>query len=400
MSRYYLFYIIFSLLVFYFGPVNYTLINPIITLLFIIVAYGALFLGLYIGFNFIKCSNLKHEKVYINNRIFSILILILISINTINIVDVFSSIGFESIYNISLGELYYSNANSEKEGGIITQLLTVTYPVVMYIIAYSCSYFKNLNFYNKFAFFLFIVLSVSQYVLKGTNFGVFLILIPIIVNIYIKQEYNNIFSVKNLLFLSFVIYFISVISSRLSYYEVPYSVGALIIDRDHVIFDILPKNLAIGVTSALSYVSQGYYGLSLAFDYPFDSTLGLGSGYFVISKLGVIIDPDIFIKTYQAKMDSIWSSRIQWHTIFVWIANDVSFYFTPFIMFILGIISGVVYKSVRKNNDLLSKSLFSILTIILIFLPANNIVSGNPLVFMSFWVLLILWLFRMVVKNE
>ena len=394
MFKYYFCYIFFGVVIFYFGPIKYNIINPIVTFSYILIAYGFLFVGLYCGYKYTVLNKKISHRTDVNNKI-TYLMLLLILINFINVIDIYSSIGINSFQDATLGTLYYSNLNLDKESGIVTQLITLSYPLTMYLIAYSCAKITFMSLYQKIVFVIFIISMLIGYVLKGNNFGLFLVIIPVVINLILSGNFKfKIISFKNFLVLFFIIYFISNMSSRLDYGNIPYSMGSLVVDRDNIIFTMFPPSLAIGLTAAMTYISQGYYGLSLAFNYPFDSTLGLGGGYFLINKLGLIFDPDIFLRTYQAKMDLIWSSTIQWHTMFVWIANDVSFYVVPFILLFFGFFVGMLYKYSRNGIDILSNSLFSVCAIILIFIPANNIVSGNPLVFMSFWVLLCIWVIR------
>lgn len=392
----YLLYISLSVLLFYFGPLSYPMVNVEVTLMYILLCYGTLFSGMFFGSKFIHVSgkqgvNLNPKIIY---KFFSI---VSILFATFIIYKVSNGYIFDSLMKgvFDSGDAYYSNLQSEKESSVITQLMTFFSPLTILALTLGATLFKEFNLNERLLFILLITINVMSYIVKGTNFGVFLTLVPVIIAIILNSQNGKLFTKKTfsiyLLFSVFLIYFLLAMATRLNIDYIPTRLSGVLINKEFFLFKILPNSVSLSVSVASSYISQGYYGLSLAFNYPFDSTYGFGSGSFILSKFGNLVDPELWNNTYQYKMHDLWSSSIQWHTAFLWLANDVSLFGVFILLFIFGAFSAVVYKEAKINNSFLSKGLFSVITIILFFLPANNILGGNPFIFASFVSLSLLW---------
>ncbi len=393
-------YILLSVLLFYFGPIEYPMVNAEITFIYIILCYSFLFSGFIFGYKFIatasrvKLGISSLRIIFLFSAIISIYFALFIIIK-LSDGDILSSI---STGVLDSGSAYYLNLHREKVGGIVTQLMTLFSPLIILSLSLGVILFKNMNYFEKFILASLVVLNLISYAVKGTNFGMFLTLMPIIVvsALHFSSKRNFHFSRVSILgivlFVVFILYFLSAMSTRLNMDYIPESLFGISVNKDSILFILFPPGLSMAITAAMSYISQGYYGLSLAFDYPFDSTYGFGSGHFIMNKLGGFVSPDLWASTYQFKMDNIWDSSVQWHTAFVWLANDFSFFGVFPLLFIFGCFSAIVYKNAKIEGSTVSKALFSLVTIILIFLPANNILFGNPFVFTSFFSLFILWI--------
>ena len=70
-----------------------------------------------------------------------------------------------------------------------------------------------------------------------------------------------------------------------------FSTGEYYFDTNHIVFRVFGEKLGFGMASIFSgYLSQGYYGLSLCMQLPFEWTYGVGSSYAltsVLSKFGI-----------------------------------------------------------------------------------------------------------------
>lgn len=392
----YFIYILFSLFLFYFGPLSYPMVNVEVTLLYIILCYGSLFSGLLFGNKFISTTVKVNSRNNLNSLfiVFSIISIlfasyIISSLSKGGITDSLLTGMFRS------GDAYYSNLNLKKESSLITQFMTLLSPLTILSLTLGVVLFKYFSFYLKLLFFILIFVNLMSYIVKGTNFGVFLTFTPLIIASILHYKSKSFFSKKLILslmlFIFFLLYFVSAMATRLNIDYIPNSLSGIDVNKDFFLFSIFPNSLAVAITVASSYISQGYYGLSLAFSYPYTTTSGFGSGGFIIDKFGKFVDPDLWFYTYQAKMDHVWDSSVQWHTAFLWLANDVSLFGVFLLMFLFGIFAAVIYKDAKIENSILSKALFSIISIILIFLPANNILGGNPFIFTSFFSLSLVW---------
>lgn len=156
-------------------------------------------------------------------------------------------------------------------------------------------------------------------------------------------------------------------------------------------------SMLVGLTS---YVCQGYYGFSLALGEEFTSTYGLGHSDFILSIVDKQPDGKLVSRTYQAKITDRWSRSGNWHSFYSQISNDVSPYGVIFVMLVLGIILAATWRDAHEKNDVVAKCLLILLVIMFLYMPANNQVGNSYGTFFAFWELLILWLFSRIYKRK
>ncbi|OSP45540.1 O-antigen polymerase [Vibrio cholerae] len=398
----YVIYIFLGLVIYFFGPIEYADKNKVLTFIYILNCYLLLFLGFFIGSRSFRLNTKgwRHESPSkdkeLNIFIFSSVVTIFF--NSYVVYDLYQNILAVGLDKLDSGVVYYLNLNSEKESGIITILMTLFSPFSFISINIGVKLYHKLKVINKLILCFVVISALLSYLLKGTNFGIFIVVVNIFISSYIysmKFKYSKVKVLFIALFLlMFLFVFLHNLGSRLNIDYIPSTIAGVEINREHFIFTILPIQLSLPMSVAGSYISQGYYAVSLMFCYDFDSTLGFGSGYFLLDKFSSILGDDFFQNTYQYKMDEFWAYRTQWHTAFVWLSNDFGYYSVFALCFIFGILSAVVYKDAKINRGVVSTTLFSVISIILLFIPANNILMSNPFIFITFYSLLIIWLIR------
>jgi hypothetical protein len=148
--------------------------------------------------------------------------------------------------------------------------------------------------------------------------------------------------------------------------------------------------------SISAYVTQGYYGLALSLEEPFVWTYGVGNSriltWIVEKLLGLNINI-IYNRTYavRAAVDFGWQSEVHWHSIYPWLASDVSFWAVPVVVFIIGYLFGLSWLDSLAGNPY-AVVFFSLLLIVLYYFSANNqIAQASDTVFV-FWISLAAWL--------
>lgn len=142
----------------------------------------------------------------------------------------------------------------------------------------------------------------------------------------------------------------------------------------------------------VSYLVQGYYGLSLSLQQDFTSTYGVGSSIFLTRQVKDILGINLFSRTYQAKISPVWDENAQWHSFYSYIANDVGFLGVTIVCFILGAFLALVWYTFILQSNFWSYLLLPLLALLVIFIPANNQVFGFLESFSSFFFVLIIWL--------
>lgn len=396
-DRFFLFFLgynFFSIILFYFGPLKFPMVNVELTLIMLIVynfsfISGFVFSQLAIRTSprFRKFSLPKQKIIFILSAVIGLMVsFYYLSLPTIGILDSII-LGL-----INPGEAYSNNIELEKTSGFITQLITLLSPLSFACIPLGVLIYKDLNKILKIILVVSVLFQVAVFVSKGTNFGIFLTGLSVIVPLLLNENKRRMNKKIYLFIMIPILYFLFTLSSRLGVEYIPNSISGITIDKENIVFEIFPNFISFPLTLAQSYTSQGYYALSLAPNYPFESTLGFGGGGFIQDKGLLFFDESVVNNTYQKKMDHVWNSRVQWHTAYVWFANDISLFGVPILMFIIGVAYSSVLRSAKEENSVVAKILLPLYVLMLLFIPANNILFSNPIIFMSFWVLNILWI--------
>lgn len=398
MAKLYFTYLVFGVLVFFWGPVSYPLGKPFLFALYLIACYSSLFLGMHLAYRYF---NVKAKDIKLNQKDYIFKLVSLISVAVAATTLLSQGVSLDSLADAAInpGEAYYGKVGSVGQSSISTFIYTLHAPLFFIGLALGIQRFKQIGISGKLLFLLMLGTNLSFYIAQGTNFGIFYIAFSALV-IYIVCGHRypsyatKIGGRKKVVLFIIGLIGVSLFLRNLSHRIADFSPRYLLdmpVSVEGWVYSLLPAEVYVPLVYALTYISQGYYGLRLMFDYPFESTYGVGSGYFVIEKMGLYIDPLLFEKTYQSKMDAVWDSKVQWHTALTWIANDVSPYGVPFVLLVFGFVASLVYKSAKINNDTISLSLIPVIFISLVFMPANNILMGNPVMFFSFFSLVALW---------
>ncbi|MDD1792382.1 hypothetical protein LRP50_04485 [Enterovibrio sp. ZSDZ42] len=140
------------------------------------------------------------------------------------------------------------------------------------------------------------------------------------------------------------------------------------------------------------YISQGYKGMSISLDEPFDSTYGVGHSVFLQRVFEDYLGFDVRERTYQRKITDRWDENVYWHSAYSYFANDVSFYGVTFVMLALGFYFSKVVNAALFKGNFVAKLLLPLFALMFLYLPANNQVFGFLENMMSFWVLTLMLL--------
>lgn len=152
--------------------------------------------------------------------------------------------------------------------------------------------------------------------------------------------------------------------------------GLAYYDLNHPIFKIFGEQLGFGLSTILSsYLSSGYYGLSLCLQLPFVFCWGVGNSYalsvFANRFLGW---ENMYYHTYLYRMEETFGRNglRSWNTVFPWLASDLSYFGVIILFFIVGYFWSKAWDEILEYRNPLAILLFANLTMGLIFIPANN----------------------------
>ncbi|UJS24290.1 hypothetical protein [Thiothrix winogradskyi] len=162
---------------------------------------------------------------------------------------------------------------------------------------------------------------------------------------------------------------------------------------DHPIFSLLGDKMGLGVSAFITgYLSGGYYGLSQCLTLPFEWTYGIGNSVALSSFTELLFSTNIYEQTYLYRMEETFGipGKRAWHTIFPWLASDVSFFGIPPLFVMISYFYGKSWKEVIIYKNPISLLLFSLLSILFIFVVANNqILHGYDYLLITFFVITI-----------
>ncbi len=402
-----------SVLTFVFGPWDWPIANPWTLYSFLILAQLALLLGYWSALKKLPCPSSTKLRVPM---------LVTASLG-LNLLWIGQTYRLRTGKSFSLGELLHSVAVGMTDPGqqyderIKNYLLLGTgapttfdyltlflYPVLWIAFPLGVVFWNQLSIKVRVAFVGWVILDVLTWVAAGTNKGVadFVLLLPCLLVARKPAMLANL-ALRKLM----TIGMIAVIgfAALLTFFSVGMlgrgdgnqslmsnRAGGVSADPNSPTLRYLPPNLQEPFATFLSYFSQGYYGLSLSLEEPFVFCYGLGNSYFLEGLSRNYISAHIKEETYPARIErSGWDSHGNWHSIYPWIASDLSFPGTIVFMFFVGRVFALVWLDVAFCRNVWAVCLLPLLLIMLLYIPANNQVLGFSSHAMPFWVLLFLW---------
>lgn len=276
------------------------------------------------------------------------------------------------------------------------------------IILLSLLYFKQLKKHQKAIALCSILIEVISYLARGTNIGVFRIIFAALIFYYIKymqlQSKRESRKKKNNTLKLVIIFFAGVIFSvqlfdkimisrgGIAYWQTEwYNVGGIHINTDSIFFNIIPSNFHPLLVSISRYLSSGYYGMSLSLKIPWEPMFGIGHSMALQNILKEFI-PEIANKSYQIRIESFgWDSYENWHSMYTWFANDLSFLGVIFLMLAFGFtFNKSLYDAITLNNPY-AKLMVFYMFFMAVFLPCNNQLAQTTFVMFSFVYVFIRW---------
>ncbi len=162
----------------------------------------------------------------------------------------------------------------------------------------------------------------------------------------------------------------------------------------------IPEPTEFTIYMVARYWTHGYYGLAGCLQLPFEWSYGVGHSSVWMKYAGSLsIDPDAFWLTcYPARLEAEtgYSTAHYWHTMYPWIASDLTF---PGAILFVGLMAFLMAQA--WNDTLRGLNPFAIgfcTQVILMFyyIPANNGRLMYPEEALSFWGLLACWRFTRV----
>ncbi|MBX7234908.1 MAG: hypothetical protein K1X65_11015 [Caldilineales bacterium] len=170
-------------------------------------------------------------------------------------------------------------------------------------------------------------------------------------------------------------------------------------DPDHLITQITPESQKPLVFGAITYLTHGYYGLSLALDKPF---VGVGFG---VTNSTFLLRNFVRFTGLDVLYDFSYANRLwvengypvgnYWISIYPWIASDVTWFGSLIIVFLIGRLFAQSWLDAVQGTNPAAVIVFVVLAHMIYAFPMNNpLQDGSALTRFYFW-LLFWWFTRM-----
>jgi hypothetical protein len=170
--------------------------------------------------------------------------------------------------------------------------------------------------------------------------------------------------------------------------------AGITLDTNNIFIAEQPTAIQAAVAKGSTYLSQGYYGLSLALAEPFQWSYGVGHSSALTGIVKKVTGFDATERTYLARVeDKGWDMRERWSTIYPWLASDVTFPGTIVLLFLIGRLLASVWTDVQLGDSPYALPLFVMLMVGIFYFPANNQILSMTETFLAFWGLICLWFF-------
>lgn len=165
-------------------------------------------------------------------------------------------------------------------------------------------------------------------------------------------------------------------------------------DMNRGVMPYLDDKNKFGFSMATLYLSIGYYGMGLALEEDFESSLGLGHSLFISNAAMQVQDlRSFFDRTYTEKISlKGWDAQVYWATTYTWLANDVGFFGVIVLMLLIGFVFSRTWQDVISLKDPAAIILFSQIVLMLFYLPAFNVTMQNIDSYFAFIFWLVFWL--------
>ncbi len=127
------------------------------------------------------------------------------------------------------------------------------------------------------------------------------------------------------------------------------------VDTESVLYKAIPERLRFLFVVGTSYISHGYYALSLALRIPYESSCGFGTFIIFQDIAQRITGIDFYKKTYVYKINQIgYPVSLKWGTAFIQFASDLSFPGVILLMIALGMLFSKLWFEVINERRIVS----------------------------------------------
>lgn len=404
--------------------------SPFLFWLFLVLANTAAYAGFIFGVKKIGYSQTLVKKEFDVYKLINYLFwaALIISIpkymlytgdHSFNIVDRFLQL---LNGNVTFLESYNARQSIVATSGIwrlINFFVIFTSPLHWCYIPLSLYCWKSLTPTKKTGSLFIYFLYVFQYLSSGASVGMVYLFIFIASTWLYKdaiQTENNRFSnrMKQLdrkkkmhlialivLIVVIILAFGAIMLDRGSGYEkrtITIGTEVLFPNDNSLIWRLTPKFLKSTLINVYAYLLKAYAALDMALSISGSIKMprcyGAGNSWFFADNVKQLFGYDVIAQTYNMRLHELFGYNYytQWHTVYVWFANDVTFFGVPVILFLIMALWGSAWRDYLNNHNVFAFLLMVIFFEFVVFMPMNNQVFQHSETLFSFWGLIICWL--------
>lgn len=294
------------------------------------------------------------------------------------------------------GTTYFNSLEGDHASGPIIWLIVLLSPISWSAFAVSVAYFGRLNLKFRILIIVLFLAECLRWVLEGRNKGPFDLVIIVAVIVWVRVCQGRIKKEKaatrshlsgvfvTACVLGAIALFTRAIASRTDNFR------AVHVTNSGPLLDWIPSWLQPTFIALTMYLGQGYHALSYVPQVEWTPTFGVGHSLFLSLRLDAYFGFDIVLQTYQAKLSVFGiDPNVNWHSLYVWLANDVHWLGVIPLMFVLGRFCARALLRAVFNDSASDYAMVALVGISLAYLPANAQVFQEPTTFVAFWGLLI-----------
>lgn len=422
--KYILIFHLFTIFLYFAGPVEWKTQNTFLTFLLVILYLLALGFGNKFGEKNYKTIQIKgfwNTKNFL--KYYTVFALITIVLKIISLQRIVHLYGWDNAFSIvenifkgNLSALYYTDklvsSGAEMYGGSFFSIVSLLFsPITIVLFPISLVYFSKFNFSQKIIAIVLIITYSLASIAQGTTEGFYIIIVYAFVGFLLKpkktKKIKSSTSSRKIIIIFFAILilvaFNTVMKDRMKDTTNFAQLGVNnILYENNWLYSIMPKSLKNLLIWTDVYLCQGYYGMSLATTLNWVPTFGMGSSRWFNEEMNTLFR-GVTQMTYSYRIELAgyaWGDRANWHSAYTWFANDFSFFGVIIVMFFLGWLWSNAYKDSFNTGNVLAIGLTTLLVQMFLFLSCNNIVFANSHTFFAFLFYLIVWLVHRFIRMK
>lgn len=411
-------YILLTLSLYYFGPINYVGEKKIYSVLFIcsflIIACFFYFLGTHV-----KITGGRRPLPFSTNKVLRYSIVYSLALQALLVLQ--NSL----VHGINLSSIFQMNyLNRMAETYTAVEVINtpaswlMSYTGWIKLIAliggsyYGFGGLKKKYTYMYLALIALIVINTMLFLgsQKQLIDLIAYVLVPFVIR---KLKYRNSLPKGLIAKISIILVIIillvgTVIQSRFTLWQDRYNSQGVIsfgyIDKTNWMYKILPAQIRLSVIQVINYISQGYCGLALCLELPFVWSKGMGFSFKFMNDVSdwFHIPLSSLATSYPVRMQEEFGVRAYayWHTVFPWWASDFTWFGAIIVVSIFIYYWGKAWREVRKLRSLPSILLFAHLTLFVLYIPCNNQLFQTRESIVSTLAICVIWFLYHGAPNE